>query len=77
MSETVNLYKICVQCNGTGVAPNQIGNMLGPGIDPCPWPGCNGDGYVEYGKFDITDLADTINDILDKVNDIKQIMNEL
>ena len=76
MSQVVKLQKICVQCGGTGIAPTQTLGVPGPGIDPCPWPGCDGDGYIEYGKIDLgvdlVDLQVKIDDILDKINDIKE-----
>lgn len=50
MSQIIMLQKVCVQCNGTGIILTQIDG--GPSFEiPCPWPGCDGTGYVEYGKF--------------------------
>jgi DnaJ-class molecular chaperone len=67
----------CPRCLGTGVETE--GNP--PVTQPCT--GCDGTGYREKDKIDITeiiaevdDVEETADDILDKVKDLKEKLDE-
>ena len=61
-------------CLGTGIYKiiDQDGNEVTQ--DPCET--CKGEGYLEDGKIDTSDIMDELADIKDKVNDIFEKINE-
>lgn len=77
MSQEIELFEKCPQCNGTGKFQPAHGQG-GAEID-CNWPGCI-NGFISIGKFIIDpgndDVLDKCNDILNKCNDIFEKLNE-
>jgi DnaJ-class molecular chaperone len=65
----INLKKICSRCLGTG-----IDIYVAPSIT-CH--SCDGTGWVQSEKLDVTDIMDALIDILEKCNDIKEKVDEI
>ena len=73
---TFEIHRLCPNCNGVGT----VSTSTGPDSQTitCPWPDCDGDGFILQGNFTLPfDLQDILNDILDKVNDIKEVVDEI
>lgn len=73
MATTLTLRAVCAQCSGTGTFIPGYSSGGGSPME-CPWPGCNGTGYIEFGQIvldpGLDDVMDRLQDVLDKCNDI-------
>lgn len=70
----IRVQNKCGRCNGTGIDDNKRDAQGNPIPESCTT--CAGDGWLEAGKIDITDLTDKLNDIQDKIQDIWEKINE-
>ena len=73
--ETQDITIKCGRCNGTGTEDNtkdEQGNPI-----PISCSSCGGDGYIESGLLDVTEVMNKLNDIEDKINDIKEKVDEI
>jgi len=65
----------CGRCNGTGIEDNTRDEQGNPIPESCT--SCGGDGYIESGLLDVTEVMNELSDIKDKVNDIKEKVDEI
>lgn len=76
---TIEIYRSCERCNGTGKIPRI---PLGGGewnVDTCP--DCKGSGKMLFADSDdlttrLDDLESKVDDIMNKCNDIFEKLNE-
>ncbi len=69
MTDFVDVFIKCWQCRGTGLRPPD-----GEGSTTCIY--CQGEGKLQYGALDVTDILDRCNDVLAKCDDILEKLNE-
>jgi len=70
--------KRCSRCGGSGEIERNTAESPDyiDGFENTECPNCGGDGFINFGKVNLSDIDDKLDDILDKCNDIFEKVNE-